>query len=60
MKKLGVSMCVLLAVLLACAFCTLFSCTEPRPRSKYPSGREELLREHLEVYEAREREKAGW
>lgn len=62
MKKLfrRVNTRVLFVVLLACSLCTIFSCMEPRPLGKYPSGKEEILREHEEVHEAREREKAGW
>jgi hypothetical protein len=46
----------LIVLLLGCVFCSICSCIQPRPEGKYPTARDEVIRERLEAYEGKDRE----
>jgi hypothetical protein len=46
---------VLLALISAVVLFSAFSCMNPAPNDKYPYGREEIKKEHLEQYEGLDR-----
>lgn len=47
---------ILLVLMLGCFILSLCSCVSEAPHDKYPFGREEVKREHLEVFEGAERD----
>ncbi len=46
---------VLLAMLLGCLLCCVCSCYAAPPYDKYPYGKDEVRKEHEEVFEGRDR-----
>ena len=54
-KEPGEMMRILLVLLLGCLIFSVCSCYAAAPNDKYPYGRDEIRKEHEEVFEGRDR-----
>jgi hypothetical protein len=46
----------LIILLFGCVVCSICSCIADAPYDKYPYGRQEVIREHEEYWEGKDRE----